>query len=107
VVEYDGYRIEESTMAGIPYQPNLSTTLLLRINQGLAQEEQERYQALIDRRDARTLTPQEHEELLRLSDRVEQTEADRAAALVELAQLRKVPVDELLRELGIRPLSHG
>jgi hypothetical protein len=83
------------------------TTLLQRINQGLPREQQERYQALLDRRNARTLTQEEHEELLRLTDQVEQAEADRAAALVELAQLRQVSVDHLLRELGIHPASHG
>jgi hypothetical protein len=83
------------------------TGLLQRINQGLPREQQEHYQGLLDRRDTRTLTAQEHQELLRLTDQVEQAEADRAAALVELAQLRQVTVDQVLRDLGIRPASHG
>jgi hypothetical protein len=87
--------------------PAAETALLQRINQGLPRQQQERYQALIDRRDARTLTELEQAELLQLTDQVEQAEADRAAALVELAQLRQVSVDQLLHELGIRPASHG
>jgi hypothetical protein len=87
--------------------PAAEAGLLQRINQGLTSEQQARYRALIDRRDARTLTAQEHEELLRLTDQMEQAEADRAAALVELAQLRQVSVAQLLRDLGIQPASHG
>jgi hypothetical protein len=94
----------------IPLQANQSvgeTALLQRINHGMPRQQQERYQSLIQRRDTRSLTQEEHEELLRLTDQVEQAEADRASALVELAQLRQVPVDQLLRELGIHPASYG
>jgi hypothetical protein len=59
------------------------TGQLQRINQGFSREQRDRYQAVIDHRDARMLTPDEHAELLRLTDQVEQAEADRAAALVE------------------------
>jgi hypothetical protein len=87
--------------------PGSATNLLQRINRGLPPDQQVRYQSLIDCRDARVLNPEEHEELLRLTDVVEQAEADRAAALAELAQLRQVSVDDLLRDLGILPDSHG
>jgi hypothetical protein len=81
--------------------------LLARINQGLPAEQHDRYQELIARRQAQSLTPSEISELLQLTDQAELLEADRAAALVELARLRQVSVDDLIRDLGLRPLSDG
>src|SRR5262245_29825501 len=60
--------------------PRLSAAegeLLLRINQGLPLPLRQRYQELIAKRRQQTLTAEEHAELLRLTDEVEQLEADR------------------------------
>jgi hypothetical protein len=81
------------------------TSLLNRINQGLPPEQHTRYQELIAKRQAQTLTPEEHHELLQLTDQTELLEADRAAALVDLAQLRQVSLDHLMRDLGLLPPS--
>jgi hypothetical protein len=75
--------------------------LLRQINQGLPEPVRERYQGLIDKRQAQTLTSEEHAELLQLTDQAELLEARRAEALVQLAQLRKVPLDTLMKGLGI------
>jgi hypothetical protein len=75
--------------------------LLGRINHGLSRDEQQRLDELTHKRDGRALTPEEHQELLRLSDRVEMLQAERAAALVELARLRGVTLEALMDELGI------
>ena len=85
------------------------TVLLQRTNEGFPPEVLRRYQELIARRQARLLTPEELEELIALTDRAERLEADRAAALAELAQVRGVSLDDLMRELGIRPAPnpHG
>ncbi|HEY0603342.1 MAG TPA: 50S ribosomal protein L9 [Herpetosiphonaceae bacterium] len=77
--------------------------LLQKINQGLPSELGQRYSALIEKRDAEDLTSDEHEELLDLTDQVEQLEAQRVEYLVELARLRNTTVTELIQELGIRP----
>jgi hypothetical protein len=81
--------------------------LLRRINQGLTPEEQRRSDELLTKRDARTLTQEDHQELLGVTGRVESLQADRAAALIELARLRQVALEALLRELGIPPATHG
>jgi hypothetical protein len=81
--------------------------LLRRINQGLTPPEQARVDALLAKRDTRTLTPEEHQELIRLSDRIEALQADRAAALIDLARLRQVSLEALLGKLGIPPADHG
>lgn len=77
--------------------------LLQKINQGLPSELGQRYSALIAKRDAETLIPDEHEELINLTDQVEQLEAQRVAYLVELARLRNTTVAALIQELDIRP----
>ncbi len=83
------------------------TELLGRINRGLPADLRERYAELIDKRQVQALSPDEHDELLRLTDRVEELEAQRAQALVELAQLRRQPLAVLLRDLGIPAPANG
>jgi hypothetical protein len=90
-----------------PRLPAADTELLLRINEGLPEEVRQRYEHLISKRQDQTLTPNEHAELLHLTDEVEQREAGRLAALAELAQLRKTSLAELAEALGIRAPAHG
>jgi hypothetical protein len=78
------------------------TDLLLQINQGVPAALHHKYQALKKKRDEGTLTGGEHEELLELSDRIEILAAERAGSLVKLAQLRQVPLTQLMNELGIK-----
>lgn len=59
--------------------------LLEIINQGLPTERQQRYDELVAKRRAETLTDTEHHELLVLLDDIEQADAARAQALSELA----------------------
>jgi hypothetical protein len=54
----------------IPVLPQNEADLLLKINQGLPEPVQHRYDELIVQRQAETLTPDEHTELLRLSEPV-------------------------------------
>jgi hypothetical protein len=79
--------------------------LLQNINLGLSQETWQRYHELAGKRTAETLSPPEHVELLALTHRIEEANARRLAHLVELARLRGVTLDEVVRELGISPAS--
>src|SRR6185295_17037070 len=86
--------------------PRLSereSELLLAINRGLPAELAERYRVLINRRRSETLTPEEHQELLRLTEEAERVQVERIEHLAELAQLRGKPLGALMQELGIRP----
>lgn len=85
--------------------PSLSegeTELLSRINQGLPSDLADRYRRLIEKRRAASLLPEEHEELLRLSDQSERLEAERVEALAELARLRGTSLTRLMSDLGIQ-----
>src|SRR5712691_9497072 len=58
---------------GSPVLPSRDESeLLQQINQGLPSATWQRYHELKRKRDARTLTPDEHAELLALTDEVEQ-----------------------------------
>lgn len=86
--------------------PSLSLTeteLLSQINQGLPEEASHRYQELMAKRWAGALTPDEHRELLRLTDRAESLQAQRALHLAELARLRGTSLGALVKELGLQP----
>lgn len=84
--------------------PILSTTeadLLEQINRGLPVERQTRYQELIEKRLAETLTSAEHQELVQLNQAMEQLNVVRIKNLISLAQLRQVTLPQLMAELGI------
>ncbi len=86
--------------------PNLSKTetdLLLKINQDLPVTVQTRFDELVAKRQAETLTKEEYQTLLGLTEQVEQVNAKRVEHLAELAQLRGISLTALLKELGIRP----
>jgi hypothetical protein len=92
---------------GAPSVSEEESELLLAINRGLSGEMAERYRELIRRRQAGTLGPEEHRELLRLTDEVERQQAERIENLSELARLRGLPLVALMEELGIRPSSNA
>ena len=84
---------------------SLSTTetdLLQHINQGLPPTIRPRYEELNAKLHEETITPAEHEELLQLSDQIEQADAERLRHLIALAQLRQVSIDTLMDQIGIR-----
>jgi hypothetical protein len=77
------------------------TALLLKINHALPEELHQEFLRLRDRRDAETITDAENGRLSDVSDRIEILAAERAEALVELANLRQVPLSRLMDDLGI------
>lgn len=81
--------------------------LLSHINLGLSSTEWERYHTLVARRQAETLTPDEQTELIALSDRLEEANAQRIGYLAELARVRHTTLDAVMSELGLTPESHG
>lgn len=82
--------------------PELEASLLQAINQGLPESTQNRYNELQVKLQDDAIASEEHQELLQLVDVVEQAEANRLQALVELAQLRGVALPALMEQLGLR-----
>jgi hypothetical protein len=88
-----------------PSLPAEEEILLQRINSAFPADDQQRYDALVAKRLDETLTPDEYDELLRLSDLYEAYDATRIAALSDLAQVRGVPLTDLMSSLDIGPRS--
>lgn len=84
-------------------QPRTEEELLRRISSGLPEEVWEQYHALIAKRRAETLTPSEHAALIALSDRIEEANTQRIGYIAELAQIRQMPLGDMMRALGIGP----
>ena len=71
--------------------------------QGIPPHLQERYDLLITKRRADTLTDDEYQELLELSDRIEAIDVKRLEYLSELAKLRQTSLTALIQELQLQP----
>jgi hypothetical protein len=75
--------------------------LLKKINIGILAEIWEEYHALEAKRQAITLTEEEHKKLIEINDSIEDASFHRLTALVELASLRGKSLPEIIAELGI------
>ena len=80
--------------------------LLHKINQGIDPELRAEYQMLRVKLEAETLTDAEYNTLIQLSNQIEQFGAQRLEALANLAQLRQVSLSELMKTLGIQPVTY-
>ncbi len=80
--------------------------LLMKINQGLPVDAAKRMKDLIARRRAFTISDQELQELIGITDETERLNAERMKYLIELAHLRNVTLDEVMDQLGVRPQSY-
>lgn len=86
--------------------PSLTATeseLLLKINQGIPTELQPQFNQLVAKRQAFLLSKAEHAELMQLSERIEQLDAERVEHLAALAKLRQRSLSEIMQDLGIQP----
>ena len=109
--EFDAFLAKALSVRKEPSATTLSheeTQLIRRINRGLPAQFCKRYAQLAARRKRGSLSGAEHQELLKLTGEAERRDAERAAALVKLAKLRRVPLHVLMKKMGIeaRPI-HG
>ena len=78
------------------------TALLREINQGIPQVLNERYQVLLEKRDAEILNEVEYGELLVIGEQIEAIGVKRIEALAKLSTIRQVPLLTLMDSLGIQ-----
>jgi RelB Antitoxin alpha helical domain len=83
-------------------QPS-ETDLLQQINIGFSGQDWEKYHVLIAKRRDETLTPDEHEQLIQMSEEMEKFNVTRMQSLIQLASLRNQPLTSLMESLGINP----
>jgi len=85
-----------------PRLPRAETELLEIINRATPAEAQHRFDELNHKRRSAGLTEAEQNELLPLIDQMEAFDVQRVEALSELAQLRRLSLKALMKELHIR-----
>lgn len=90
----------------VPVLAEREAELLSQIYQGLPAAMQQRLNALIEKRQSYTITEAELQELSALTDQVELFDAARLERLIELAHLRNVPLQQLIQQLGLKPVPH-
>jgi hypothetical protein len=81
--------------------PMTEAELIQQINIGLSPSDWEKYHAFIDKRQAETLTQDEYQQLVLMSDRLEKLNVQRIQSLIQLAKLRQQTLPELMENLGI------
>ncbi len=81
--------------------------LLQHINLGLSADLWSEYHTLIEKRHAETLTADEHQRLIELSDQIEALNVERMQALVQLATLRQQSLEDVMGALGIESAAYG
>ncbi|WP_427160782.1 STAS/SEC14 domain-containing protein [Aliinostoc sp. HNIBRCY26] len=81
--------------------PQTEAELLLKINQGIPAHIQRDYEELAAKRDDEILTEDEHQQLLQLTQNIEQLQTQRIENLAELAKLRGISLVTLMKDLGI------
>lgn len=80
--------------------------LLEKIYQKPPAARQQRMNQLIEKRQAYTITPDELQELIELTDQAEAFDAARLELISELAHLRNVPLDQFIQQLGLQRVPH-
>jgi len=101
--------LREMTEAGLrhydPARPLTEVDLLARINRsGFSEAFWEHFRALAAKREAGTLTPEEHKELLWHTEQTEYRNAERLPYLFQLAALRGMTVQALMTQLRLHPV---
>ncbi len=97
-------KISSTEMEGLP-APKLDkreSELLQKISLGLSADFWEKYRALVATKESRLLTETERETFIGMTDQIEAANAGRMKYLIELAQLRQIPLLQLMAQLGIK-----
>ena len=82
--------------------------LLGKINQTvLSREKTERYKYLIYKHEYETISDEEYSELLQLTEEEEGIRVQRFTYLVELSQLKNLPFNQLMENLGLNRPIHA
>ena len=67
---------------------------------------QKRYETLLEKNREERITPIEHQELLKVIEKVEVKNAERLERLIELSRLRNISLDELMKQLHLNAFQN-
>lgn len=82
------------------------TDLLQKINSAIPVETWARYRALAEKKEQRSILPEELQELIQLTDAIELANAERLEHLIQLASIRGISVPTLMSQLGVKPANY-
>jgi hypothetical protein len=80
---------------------------LLQVDRNLSPETQQRWDELLEKRDDASLTTLEYEELLQLTEVIEDLNLQRMTVLSQLAQERGVDLRTMMRQLNLPEPFYG
>lgn len=83
------------------YCTEQESELLLKINQTLPANTQQRFNDLFSKRQAEQLSLDEQQELINLNAQIEQANVERITLIQELAKLRGLTLEAMMENLGI------
>lgn len=75
--------------------------ILFKIYNAISPSLQEQYKVLSEKLHFETITPAEHKKLLKLVDKLEAQYVKRLEYLIELAHIRHMTLDQLMRQLHL------
>lgn len=81
--------------------------LLQKINQGIPIKIRRRYEELNEKLHDEMISEDERQEFLELVEKIKLSDAERLHSLIELAEIRRMTVDALMEQLGIRQPAYG
>lgn len=81
--------------------------LIEQISKGLPEQTWQKFDELRQVAKAEEMSPDQQQELIAITDQIEAADALRLEHLASLAQLRGVPIAEVMLELGIEPRFDG
>lgn len=76
-------------------------------NIDLSPEDQKIYAKLLKKFRAEKVTPEEHKHLIELSEELEEIGVKRLEWLYEISQIRQQSIEEIMKELNIKPKNYG
>lgn len=79
--------------------------LLQKISKGLSEKDWNRYHFLLKERKEERLSKSEYQELEKLIHKIELANVSRMKYLIQLAQLRNIPLRQLMIDLELRPIE--
>lgn len=91
----------------VPTLPSAESDLLKKINKGFAEKKWQRLHLLNEKMEETLLTSLEQAELAELIEAYEKYMVKRLQYLAQLATLRNVPLQNLMKTLDIAPKGHG
>jgi hypothetical protein len=90
----------------VAHLPERESQLFMKINKAIPAVLQNRYNHLLSKNREETITPLEHEELLKVIEKVETKNAERLENLIELSRIRNMSMDALMRQLHLNTFEN-